>query len=204
LNILHFEMNVPKEVALQCIQGTLVQGRFGDRVMFNLADGRVMYVPPIVATKIEQQSIVAGERFELCKTRVANGRRRSIEWHVRRKDASPEVDLFESQLESDLRDSIEAALANKTQIAPLSANGTGTAPAPEVNGNGKPPASAQISNGSSVPTTKLEQALKTAITAASNAEKFGAELGYVVRFDSDAIKSMAITVLINMSEGGRR
>ena len=47
-------------------------------------------------------------------------------------------------------------------------------------------------------------ALKTAISAAHNAEKFGSELGYVVRFDSDAIKSMAITVLINMSEGGRR
>ena len=47
-------------------------------------------------------------------------------------------------------------------------------------------------------------ALKTAISAAYNAEKYGAELGYVVRFDADAIKSMAITVLINMSEGGRR
>ena len=54
------------------------------------------------------------------------------------------------------------------------------------------------------PLTKLESALKTAIAAAHNAEKFGAEIGYVVRFDSDAIKSMAITVLINMNEGSRR
>ena len=52
--------------------------------------------------------------------------------------------------------------------------------------------------------TKLEHALKTAISAAHNAEKYGSDLGYVVRFDADAIKSMAITVLINMSEGGRR
>lgn len=37
-------------------------------------------------------------------------------------------------------------------------------------------------------------------TAVRNAEKFGAALGYVVRFDADAIKSMAITALINMSE----
>jgi hypothetical protein len=50
------------------------------------------------------------------------------------------------------------------------------------------------------PVTQLEHALKTAISAAHNAEKFGAELGYVVRFDADTIKSMAITVLINMSE----
>ena len=54
------------------------------------------------------------------------------------------------------------------------------------------------------PSTKLEHALKTAISAAHNAEKYGTDLGYVVRFDADAIKSMAITVLINMSEGARR
>jgi hypothetical protein len=51
--------------------------------------------------------------------------------------------------------------------------------------------------------TKLEHALRVAIRAASNAEKYGQELGYTVRFDTDAIKSMAITVLIQM-EGGRR
>ena len=54
------------------------------------------------------------------------------------------------------------------------------------------------------PVTKLEHALKTVISAAHNAEKFGAELGYVVRFDADAIKSMVITVLINMSERSPR
>ena len=52
--------------------------------------------------------------------------------------------------------------------------------------------------------TKLEHALKTAISAAYKAERYGAEIGYVVRFDADAIKSMAITVLINMSGENRR
>ena len=55
----------------------------------------------------------------------------------------------------------------------------------------------------SIQTTK-PHALKTAISAAHNAEKYGSELGYVVRFDADAIKSMAITVLINMSGESRR
>ena len=54
------------------------------------------------------------------------------------------------------------------------------------------------------PVTKLERALRTAISAAHNAEKYGTDLGYVVRFDADAIKSMAITVLINMREGAQR
>ncbi len=61
-----------------------------------------------------------------------------------------------------------------------------------------------VPNGASAPITKLEHALKTAISAAHDAEKFGSELGYVVRFDADAIKSMAITVLINMSERVQR
>ena len=79
-------------------------------------------------------------------------------------------------------------------VVPMPNGSTNTAPssAPK-NGNSAPPV-----------TTKLEHALKTAISAAYNAEKYGAELGYVVRFDADAIKSMAITVLINMSEGARR
>lgn len=97
----------------------------------------------------------------------------------------------ESQLETDLRRSTEIALAKKAQDEQPSRNGIIHAV----------PSDPTVPVASS---TKLEHALKTAISAAWNAEKFGAELGYVVRFDSDAIKSMAITVLINMNEGGRR
>jgi hypothetical protein len=45
VNFLRFEMNVPREVVLQSAQGTRVEGRYGDRVMFTLTDGHVMYVP---------------------------------------------------------------------------------------------------------------------------------------------------------------
>lgn len=218
MNILHFEMNVPKEVSLSTSQGTRVEGRYGNRVMFHLADGLVMYVPPIVATKIDAEGIAPGEPFELCKTAVKEGRRRLIEWTVRRieptqleepENASPEAPEPKSELEHDLTASIEMANALKADargphlvknvsaeaippFAPIS-NGNGNHSTPAQNGNGHPP-----------PPTKLEHALKTAISAAHNAEKFGAELGYVVRFDADAIKSMAITVLINMSGENRR
>jgi len=57
MKILHFEMNVPKELALAFSSGTLVEGRYGNRMMFHLSDGQVMYVPPIVATKIEEAGI---------------------------------------------------------------------------------------------------------------------------------------------------
>ena len=201
MNILRFPTSVPLEVALASPQGTLVQGRYGDRMMFNLTDGQVMYVPPIVANKIEAEGIGPGEPFELCKSQVKTGQRRSIEWSVRRLDPEqpaqekPAVtEIPETQLENDLRASI--AIANGKN---------GKQPAPdEVPPNLPIEEEIPVSKSATQPLTKLESALKTAIAAAHSAEKFGAEIGYVVRFDSDAIKSMAITVLINMSEGNRR
>lgn len=75
VNILRFEMNVPTSVALESAEGVPVEGRYGNRMKFNLTDGRVMYVPPIVAGKIEAAGIVPGERFELCKSLVRTGQR---------------------------------------------------------------------------------------------------------------------------------
>jgi hypothetical protein len=214
MNILRFEMNVPTEVALQCSDGVAVEGRYGTRMMFNLADGRVMYVPPIVASKIEAEGIVPGERFQLCKAAVKTGQKRSIEWVLQRvnpeqaRERIPDGVASETPLEHDLRVSAEMANANKAGLGPQPATCTCIEQippfAPLSNGhNGHndsdsvPALSKQVQ---SAPATKLEHALRTAISAAHNAEKFGSELGYVVRFDADAIKSMAITVLINMSE----
>jgi hypothetical protein len=284
MEILRFEMNVPADVALKYAgPGITIEGRYGNRVMYTLADNRVMYVAPIVASRISKLGIQPGELFQVCKQEKREGPRKLIEWQVQRLPSEPET-----QLEQKLRESIELAQAAKgtepteataeptplpapptpqevdaaprisapTQAPAPTVNGAsnGIAPAATRNGNGQPtcttkvehapqaatsaaddagadlgctrehamppvptPSVVPISNGSAggspIPkngnnpppvTTKLEHALKTAISAAHNAEKFGAELGYVVRFDADAIKSMAITVLINMSGESRR
>src|SRR6202163_4641478 len=119
LNILRFQTNTPTEVALNSPQGTVVEGRYGERVLFHLTDGRVMYVPPIVARKIEEQGIAPGEPFELCKTQVKTGRLRSIEWWLRRTPAEPpngegveNTSEPETELESQLRESLAAANGN--------------------------------------------------------------------------------------------
>ena len=52
------------------------------------------------------------------------------------------------------------------------------------------------------PKGQLERALKTAILAAHSAEQYGKEISYMVRFDQESVKSMAVTVLIGM-QGGR-
>src|SRR6202050_1911147 len=116
LNILRFQTNTPTEVALNSPQGTIVEGRYGERVLFHLTDGRVMYVPPIVARKIEAHGIAPGEPFELCKAQVKNGGLRSIEWGLRRTPAAPptgesikESSEPKTDLESQLLQSIAAA-----------------------------------------------------------------------------------------------
>jgi hypothetical protein len=212
MEIVRFEMNVPQELVLKLPEGVMKQGRFGYQVMYTLADDRLMYVPRFVASRISALEIQPGEPFTICKREIKNGQRKSIEWRVTRVE-------LETQLERDLRKSVEMANARNSVEGPVAvpsaleqpevltlaaegavvpvANGSGS-------GNGTASETAPNGNSPSVPMTKLEHALKTAISAAYNAEKYGAELGYVVRFDADAIKSMAITVLINMSEGGRR
>jgi hypothetical protein len=215
MNILRFEMNKPTEVALQSPEGVCVDGRYGPRMMFNLADGRVMYVPPIVANKIHAAGIIPGESFQLCKASVKTGQRRSVEWLLERigPDENPpqaaDARPGESPIEHDLRLSVEIANAKRAGLEPeppSTAEKTPSFahPANEPGNNANGSGLKLVPNGSSPPITKLEHALKTAISAAHNAEKFGSELGYVVRFDADAIKSMAITVLINMSERVQR
>jgi len=278
--ILRFEMNIPAEVALKHPgPGKPIEGRYGNRVMYTLADDRVMYVAPIVANRISDLGIQPGERFQVRKYVKKQGSRRLIEWEIQRVVSEPET-----QLECELRESIVLAQTAKAVppskvnresdrqshtsepsappdatpapaiVSASTAPRDGDAAAVSQNGNSVPaavledtvkpgssadhsrtevgsaqecstppvttptPAVTSVSNGAAngnahvtqrngnnpPVTTKLEHALKTAISAAYNAEKYSAELGYVVRFDADAIKSMAITVLINMSEGNRR
>lgn len=52
------------------------------------------------------------------------------------------------------------------------------------------------------PRTRLEDALKTAVSAAAVAEKHGQAIGYTIRFQPGDIRAMAISVLIGM-QGGR-
>src|ERR1700681_4334799 len=112
--ILRFEMNVPVEVALEGEGGITVAGRFGDRVMYTLADHRRMYVPLFAARRISELGLQSGELFQICKRQVRRGQTKTIEWLVERLDPDGGT-----QLERDLRESIEQATARKN-AAPTS------------------------------------------------------------------------------------
>ena len=54
-----------------------------------------------------------------------------------------------------------------------------------------------------MPDTQLAHALKTAIAAAAEAEKFAKTLDYNIRFTTEDVRSMGITVLIGMQQRTR-
>jgi hypothetical protein len=204
-NIVHFAVNVPIEVALQCTDGIRIEGRYGDRIKYMLTDDRTMYVAPVVAERIRELDIQPGELFHLCKRQIKNGSRKTIHWAVERLGEA------ETELERDLRRSLDVAQgegsphqAATTAVPPPiafyelgssgSANGTHNGHGP-VNGSHDSSAAAPPSSD-----TQLAHALKTAIAAAAEAEKFAKTLDYNIRFNTEDVRSMGITVLIGMQQ----
>ena len=83
-----FQTNAPVTVALAYADGLEVAGRFGDQIMYTLADERVMYVPPVVRSKLVELGIQPGESFTICKAERKEGNRRFIEWRVKKESDS--------------------------------------------------------------------------------------------------------------------
>src|SRR5215831_14286590 len=86
-----FQTNVPVTVALAYADGLQVQGRFGDQIMYTLADERVMYVPPVVRSKLVELGIQPSEPFTICKAERKEGNRRFIEWQVRKENNADDL-----------------------------------------------------------------------------------------------------------------
>jgi hypothetical protein len=216
-NALRFELNVPIEANLQSEDGVIVAGRYGDRVLYTLTDNRTMFVAPYVAKRISELGIRAGEPFKICKRYVKNGRSKTVLWLVERFDADGET-----QLARDLQASIDIANSRNEDSAPeptppsdpptpvtaLPRRVTKASDLPAkartpVNGSANghsTPSPASDDGKQSAPDTQLAHALKTAIAAAVEAEKFAKTLDYNIRFTTDDVRSMGITILIGMQQ----
>ena len=221
--MVRFAANVPVEMALQCVDGVRVEGRYGDRVKYTLTDDRTMYVDPFVAERIKALAIQPGELFLVCKRQAKKGNRKTIYWVVE------QLGDTEGQLERDLRASLDRLrvqeMASKVAPTPSVASSVAApvtlepppspfhelahaAPRGAPNGHGGANGSGTISaappsaNGTAprVPDTQLAHALKTAIAAAADAETFAKTLDFNVRFTTEDIRSMGITVLIGMQQ----
>src|SRR5882672_6950279 len=93
MNILRFETNTPVQVALKYDGGRDVDGRYGPQVLYTLADGRLMYLEPKAARRIDELKITAGEPFSICKSEVRTGQKRKVEWDVKRLEPTARLEL---------------------------------------------------------------------------------------------------------------
>ena len=166
-----FHTNVPVTVALAYADGLPVEGRFGDQILYTLADERVMYVPPVVRSRLVELGIQPGEPFTICKAERKEGNRRSIEWQVNKESNSDERPPSET---------------------------------PPVNGKTNGHDTSKPSNGHA-PASQLQRALAASIDAAIAAEQYAAAKGFSVRFGSEDLRAMALSLFIQHArEGGLR
>lgn len=86
--VVDFPVNVPVTVALKYSQGKTVSSQYGERIMFSLVDGRVMFLDPQIAAQIEPLGINVRENFTI--TKKWDGQRDSlVAWEVARILADP-------------------------------------------------------------------------------------------------------------------
>jgi len=152
--VVKFAPNQPVEVALKyAMPGKVVSTRNGERVLFTLADERVMFLDLGVAKQIEDLHVNVREKFLVC--RPPSGKK-DAQWTVWR---SPEVEKAavevapvpqsessseeETPLEQKLRESIELVkqgklgeLGNGTFAVPAGASAGTPAPVQSGTSNG--------------------------------------------------------------------
>ena len=68
MTLVDFPPNAPVTVALKYSQGRIVSSQYGERVMFTLTDGRVMFLDPEVAGRIETLGINVRESFSVTRS----------------------------------------------------------------------------------------------------------------------------------------
>jgi len=82
-DVVEFPSNVPVTVALKYPQGRTFSGQYGERVMFTLVDGRVMFLAPEVAGKIESLGINVRESFTITKCPTGH-KDTPVTWNIER------------------------------------------------------------------------------------------------------------------------
>jgi hypothetical protein len=78
-----FPPNVTVTVTLKYAQGKVISNQYGERMMYSLADGRVMFLDMEVASQIEALSPQAGDSLALTK-RQSGQRGAPCTWEVAR------------------------------------------------------------------------------------------------------------------------
>ncbi len=203
--ILRFTTNVPEEVTLRSISGKRVEGRYGEQMLYNLFDDRVMYVPLIVAQRIRELDIAEGEAFEICKAEAREGNRKWIEWKVRKYDPP-------QQPPTSPNGSAAAATApsNGQEQENRSTNGNGNGNGHRSGSNGNAQKQYQTApDGTILPApitgkgvTVMEVAMNAAAEVAQRVESRASLRDYQLHFTSEDIRAIGLTMFIQAGRDG--
>ncbi|HEY4961015.1 MAG TPA: hypothetical protein VFC15_14430 [Candidatus Limnocylindrales bacterium] len=183
-----FEANVPVTATLAYADGLKVQGRFGDQVMYSLTDGRVMYVPPMVRDKLVELGVRQNEPFAICRAERREGNRRFVEWIVQADGSAAPAQSTPAHSDTP------GSPVNGDSGARGKANGNGNG-----NGNGK---LASASPSSGIAEAALRAALTASIDAALAAEQYASAHGLSIRFGSEDLRAMALSLFIQHARDG--
>jgi hypothetical protein len=183
-----FEANVPVTATLAYADGLKVQGRFGDQVMYSLADGRVMYVPPMVRDKLVELGVRQNEPFAICRAERREGNRRFVEWVVQADGSAAPAQSTPAQSDTP------GSPVSGDSGARGKANGDGNG-----DGNGK---LASASPSSGIAEAALRAALTASIDAALAAEQYASAHGLSIRFGSEDLRAMALSLFIQHARDG--
>jgi hypothetical protein len=202
--LVSFQSNVPEKVTLTYPNGVHKDGMYGPRVMYTLCDGRLMYLDPAVASKINAMEIGAGQEFWICKRKPV-GRGQATRWDVYLEDPTARPD--ETPLESDLRlrlDQAQCQRPSETQTQPPYAAQPPTPvqstrePAPQevaiVSANPAPRKHAAWAQTLINQTNELVDAYAAALQHAGNR-------GLAVK--PEDVRTLLVTAFINLAQRGR-
>jgi hypothetical protein len=121
---------VPEKLTLAS-PGVVKEGMYGPQKLFQLNDGRYIYLDVEVAQRVEH-AVQIGQEFWLVKRARASGRKAI--WDIHLEDPAPRPPEQETDLERDLRLSIEQAEARKAsaKAVPIAPPPVEETPAPVV------------------------------------------------------------------------
>ena len=201
-----FQSNVPEKVALAYPDGVLKDGMYGPRVRYTLTDGRLMWLDPDMAARINTMAISPRQEFCIVKRKPA-GRGQKTRWDIYLEDPTPLEG--ESPLERDLRLSLhkiesQRAMSKEQCALPQLQQGSVSSPGPDRTPpspdfqqltlsvvSKKQPAWAQTLVGQ---TNQLVDAYAECILHA-------AQHGLIVK--PEDVRTLLVTAFINLSQRGR-
>jgi len=180
-----FHPGVPVEVIL-AKEGELISGTWKDIVVYQLQDGRALYLESDVAASLNEMEIQVGEKFFVCKY-FADKEKRQTAWNVW---LAPETEKARAAKEAP---EIERQLRESIVQAQIRRNGNGRT-AKHATAPPEPPAPFRWSEFLLAETEALSDVYAAALAYSSERH------GNAVK--PEDIRTLVVTAFINLSQRG--